>query len=182
MKIKKGFTLIELMIAIAIIGVLATIGFTAFQGTRKSARDAKRKADMEAIRSALEMYKADKGCYPCGTSTSCPTACRAPFGWAGGGQGWATNYDNGSACYTADLENILEGSGYLSEMPHDPLGGGCSGSSGGIYYGYMYYFSSPGQNYCLYAHLENPPADSGCTGCLQSPVTNYHKNYCVKNP
>ncbi len=60
----KGFTLIELLVVISIIGILISLSLFGIQGARKSSRDAKRKSDLEALRSALEMYKADKGSYP----------------------------------------------------------------------------------------------------------------------
>lgn len=60
----KGFTLIELMVVMAIIGILVGLTLTAFVGSRKSARDGKRKADLEEIRSALEMCRTDTGSYP----------------------------------------------------------------------------------------------------------------------
>ena len=60
----KGFTLIELLVAIAIIGILVTIATFAMQGARESARDARRKSDLEAIASALELYRSDCNGYP----------------------------------------------------------------------------------------------------------------------
>lgn len=50
----KGFTLIELMVAIAIVAVLATIGFSLFQNAQGAARDARRRGDIDAISKALE--------------------------------------------------------------------------------------------------------------------------------
>ncbi len=61
---KIGFTLIELLVVISLIGILMGILLVSYQGTRKSARDGKRKADLEQIRSALEMCRTDKGSYP----------------------------------------------------------------------------------------------------------------------
>lgn len=62
---KKGFTLIELLVAIAIVAVLAAIGFTLFQSSQASARDAKRRADVNAISTALEtQFNAVEGTYP----------------------------------------------------------------------------------------------------------------------
>lgn len=60
----KGFTLIEILVVMAIIGILAGLTLTAFVGSRKTARDGKRKADLEQIRSALEMCYSDDNRYP----------------------------------------------------------------------------------------------------------------------
>src|SRR5690348_7093470 len=75
---QKGFTLVELLIVIAIIGILSTLLMTNFIGVRQRARDAQRKADVRQIQSALELYRADNGSYPAaagsnGLSTTCPT-------------------------------------------------------------------------------------------------------------
>lgn len=84
----RGFTLIELMVVMTIIGVLAGFALVSFQGARKTARDGKRKADLEQIRGALEMRRADCGSYPSGiiisgsdilgtdVSPGCQVCCR----------------------------------------------------------------------------------------------------------
>jgi prepilin-type N-terminal cleavage/methylation domain-containing protein len=51
----KGFTLIELMVAVSIIAILAVIGLTVYQGVQQRARDARRKSDMDSISKALEV-------------------------------------------------------------------------------------------------------------------------------
>jgi len=61
---KKGFTLIELLVVMTIIAVLAGLALVSYQGARKTARDGKRKADIETIRSALEMCYSDDNEYP----------------------------------------------------------------------------------------------------------------------
>ena len=61
---RKGFTLIELLVVITIIGILMGLLLVSYQGTRKSARDGRRKADLEQIRGALEMCRSDTGSYP----------------------------------------------------------------------------------------------------------------------
>lgn len=60
----KGFTLIELLIVIMILGVLASLITGSFFTSLKKGRDAKRKADLEQITRALEMYYEDKRTYP----------------------------------------------------------------------------------------------------------------------
>jgi prepilin-type N-terminal cleavage/methylation domain-containing protein len=59
-----GFTLIELLVVISIMGILLALSTFGMQNARQSSRDGKRKADMEQIRSGLEMYRADCGTYP----------------------------------------------------------------------------------------------------------------------
>lgn len=49
-----GFTLVELMVAIAIVAVLATVGFVIFTNTQKNARDTRRRGDLDAISNAFE--------------------------------------------------------------------------------------------------------------------------------
>lgn len=75
---RRGFTLVELLVAISIIGVILSISFFGIQNARKSSRDAKRKSDLESVRSALEMYKADTGKYP-STSGGMNLSSSLPF-------------------------------------------------------------------------------------------------------
>jgi len=53
-----------------IVAVLVGISLVSYQGARKSGRDGKRKADLEQIRSALEMCRTDSGSYPVGSLSS----------------------------------------------------------------------------------------------------------------
>ncbi len=50
----KGFTLVELMVVIAIIAILAVAGLVLFTTATKNARDSKRRADVDAIAKAIE--------------------------------------------------------------------------------------------------------------------------------
>ena len=58
---RRGFTLIELLVVMTIIAILIGLSLVSYQSARKSARDGKRKSDLEQIRSALEMYRSDSG-------------------------------------------------------------------------------------------------------------------------
>jgi len=60
----KGFTLIELIVVIAIIGILATIGTSSYSNVLKSSRDTKRKADLKEIQKILFSYYVENGRYP----------------------------------------------------------------------------------------------------------------------
>ncbi len=54
----------ELLISVSIIAILIAIGIASYATLNKQSRDTKRKSDLEQIRSALEMYRADNGFYP----------------------------------------------------------------------------------------------------------------------
>lgn len=55
-----GFTLIELMIVMAIIGVLAVVAIPSFVGALKQAREAVLKEDLHVLRTAIDSYTEDK--------------------------------------------------------------------------------------------------------------------------
>ncbi|MCK9244997.1 MAG: prepilin-type N-terminal cleavage/methylation domain-containing protein [Candidatus Marinimicrobia bacterium] len=60
----KAFTLIELLVVIAIIGILTALAVVSLQNLRRSARDAKRVADVKQLQIALELYYQDNNTYP----------------------------------------------------------------------------------------------------------------------
>lgn len=92
----SGFTLVELMVVMVIIGIIMALSTSAYQGAKASARDAKRKADLEDIRAALEIYRADCGKYP-----DAITAGGAIIG----------------------TETACSGNSYMSQVPQDPQNG-----------------------------------------------------------
>jgi general secretion pathway protein G len=63
-KSQKGFTLIELIVVISIIGILSSLLVANFMNVRQKTRDGVRKKDLEQIRLALETYRIDAGEYP----------------------------------------------------------------------------------------------------------------------
>ncbi len=73
-KLQRGFTLIELLVVISIIGILVGVSIFGLSGARESSRDARRKADLETIRSGLELYKADCSGYPATFNLSSATS------------------------------------------------------------------------------------------------------------
>src|SRR5579884_4306545 len=60
----KGFTLVELLIVIVVIGILALIVITTYSGIQAKARNAKRQSDVSAIQTQLEAFFSQNGYYP----------------------------------------------------------------------------------------------------------------------
>ncbi|MBI4004548.1 prepilin-type N-terminal cleavage/methylation domain-containing protein, partial [Candidatus Roizmanbacteria bacterium] len=56
---QKAFTLIEILVVATIIGLLLAGAVASYTTLNRSSRDARRKADAEQIRSALEMYRSN---------------------------------------------------------------------------------------------------------------------------
>jgi prepilin-type N-terminal cleavage/methylation domain-containing protein len=91
---KFGFTLIELLVVIAIIGILAAITFPVFARAKDSAYRSSDSSNMNSIRTALQLYRADQGAYP-------PTLL-----------GYVTAYSDGSNMGNIMPANALHGALY----------------------------------------------------------------------
>jgi prepilin-type N-terminal cleavage/methylation domain-containing protein len=63
-KNSKGFTIVELLIVIVVIAILAALVLNSFRGVQERARDTKRRTDVNAQASQLEVYYTDNGGYP----------------------------------------------------------------------------------------------------------------------
>jgi prepilin-type N-terminal cleavage/methylation domain-containing protein len=128
-KNKKGFTLIELLVVIAIIGILATLAVVSLQQARKSARDAKRIADVKQMQTALELYFNDWQEYPAdvisGSSISSSTSniymAIVPTG--------PTPADGDCASSSYEYGQVDDGDSYYIEFC---LGGQTGGLASGI--------------------------------------------------
>jgi prepilin-type N-terminal cleavage/methylation domain-containing protein len=59
-----GFTLVELLVVISIMGILTVITASTFVGSQQKSRDAARKANLRSIADALNAYYADNGNFP----------------------------------------------------------------------------------------------------------------------
>jgi prepilin-type N-terminal cleavage/methylation domain-containing protein len=140
--IKRGFTLIELLVVIAIIGVLVGLSIFGLQGARSASRDARRKADLEQIRSGLEIYKSDCNNYP--------TTAELNLGSSTTLEGDGST----SSCLNSNV--------YISATPVDP-------QSPTARYSYA---SSGTSTYTLCASLEQPPSPAmnvtGCGSCTRT--------------
>jgi type IV pilus assembly protein PilA len=87
MKNQKGFTLIELMIVVAIIGILAAIAIPNFLSYQKKAKTSEAKTNLGAIRTSEESYKAENDVYLSCTASpaaSVPNSARVVWADAGG--------------------------------------------------------------------------------------------------
>lgn len=59
-----GFTLLEVLVATTILGILMAIVTVSFQAANRNARDTKRQADLEEIKGAVERYRLEQSDYP----------------------------------------------------------------------------------------------------------------------
>lgn len=102
---RKAFTLVELLVVIAIIGLLSSVAVVALSGSKVSANNAKRKADIVQISKALELYNSDNGVYP---STG------GSANWRGACTNFSSYPDSGAGAWIPNFQN------YMGLLPHDP--------------------------------------------------------------
>ena len=146
LKHQSGFTMIELLVVIVILGILSVIGLNSFMGTQVKARDAQRKSDLANLARALDMYYNDNGAYP-DEGSGVDVGKIAPGGTA-------INWGD-------EFKNATGNAKYMLKTPQDPG-----------QYKYVYSAPAGGASYILYAKLENNQDKSfstrDCTGnaCL----------------
>ncbi len=154
---KKGFSLIELLVAIVILGALVSVVAQTFTSTQVKSRDNRRKSDLAGLVTALEAYYNDKGRYPneglSGQIAGCGSADSQICPWGG--------------AFTDQY-----GTTYMQKLPIDPR----SGST------YFYDVGGSNRSYQLYGRLENTkdnavpkgaqgqPQAYGSTSCSSSAV------------
>lgn len=167
--LKSSFTLIELLIVIAILGIIAAFISINFLTALRKGRDARRKSDMEQIQRGIELYYEDQKSYPKfniflnSNYALCQTNIYA-------------------SCPTSPKENT-----YMEKIPADPLTSQT----------YAYAYPADGSNYKLYACLENtqqilsyaagtvtPPAGWTCTNkCFaKDGTTSVNCVYVITSP
>lgn len=124
-----GFTLIEILIVVAIIAILASVVLIGLGPTQQSGRDAKRLSDLREVQTGLELFYAKCGFYPGsysgGACVNQPTT----------GSGWTD--------LTAALTSAPIG---VTQVPNDPSGGTAT---------YYYSQEGNGSSYVLGAMMEN---------------------------
>lgn len=69
-KDRSGFTIVELLIVIVVIGILAALVIVTYNGIQQKARDSERKTDVKALQGQLEAYWATNAKYPCLVATT----------------------------------------------------------------------------------------------------------------
>ncbi len=144
-----GFTLVELLIVMAILGLLVAVGASNFQAARIKARDLQRKSDLVTIAKSLEAYVNDYGSYPRSNGNG-EIICQPPTGVCT----WGAAFTDGGT------KNTI----YAATIPAEK-------NTNRSYR----YLSSSGTSFTLYAALENekdpaletftPAVDCGGTPC-----------------
>lgn len=165
---KHGFTLIELLVTIAVIGILASIVYSNLSSTGGVGRDAKRKADLRNMQSAIEQYKNKKGVYP---SEGCVVESD---GFSG---------ENDCLAYISGLAPE-----FISVLPHDPkrltnVGYAYTTNSAGTVYKLMAVGTVESETVTSESEFKSCDTSGICTtsgsGVCSPSNSRYQKSYAV---
>jgi prepilin-type N-terminal cleavage/methylation domain-containing protein len=181
---KKGFTLVELLVVISIIGLLSTIAIVSLGSARAKSRDTKRIADMKQFSTALEQYYSDQGGYPSVQSTlatwanaTIPVAANdVVLGKATTSAVLSNSNATFSGAATGSIGSTATGTVYMGNIPAYPTPGQSGAVSDFSNFGAAYCYTANAvwattatyaTDYKLFWQLEakNPAANLNGTNC-----------------
>lgn len=152
-----GFTLIEVLVVIAIIGILVSVAVVTLGGSSTQSRDAQRQADLRNLQQAIETYRSREGRYP----AQCDATGVGSGGWSGQ-LGTIYACDDGTNNYIVGLAPE-----YIPRLPTDPKLNGTNS-------GYVYRTNADGSVYKIMA-MNTVEADqqlrSGTVAAYAHPFT-----------
>ncbi|MDO8571251.1 MAG: prepilin-type N-terminal cleavage/methylation domain-containing protein [bacterium] len=154
---QKGFTLVELLVAIGIIGILATVTTVSVSSIRAKGRDTKRVTDVKAIQSNLEIFAETNGGYP-------NPATKASIEGL-----WMCNGDK-AAAFKDDTGCVA--ANRIFRVPKNPAPGGGK---------YAYTGDASFQTYKLFFRLEGDSASfkKGCNVATDKEITTTPEADCL---
>ena len=112
----RGFTLVELLVAVGIIGVLASVSVVSIGSVRQKGRDAKRISEIREIQKALEGYFSTRNSYPA-------TGEGITYSLGGVGGNYIVFCDT-DAGFQADTANCR--TTFMARVPADPMNTGAT--------------------------------------------------------
>lgn len=157
---QKGFTLLELLLVIALIAILSTFVIATGRESFKRGRDTQRKSDIKNVASALDIFYSDYGIYPASDGAGAILAC--PY---------SAITSSGTPCVWGTSEfSDDQGTIYFNRLPTDP-------DESQSYY---YEPSATQDSFVIYTDLEiEGDADSAKLGCTGGTCSGH--DYFVKS-
>jgi type IV pilus assembly protein PilA len=118
-KIAKGFTLIELMIVVAIIGILAAIAIPNFVKFQCRSKTSEAKGNLKALYVAEESYRAENDTYVDNCDTGCGRNSTNQIGFSPKGNKIRYDYDVTGSSQTAFLGTAVANASFTNELGGD---------------------------------------------------------------
>ncbi len=175
---RRGFTIVELLIVIAVIAILSGLTMFAYADTQKRSRDSQRRQDIKIIANALELYYSDNGEYPRITNSGAPAVLNSTWS-ASNHVSWTQANTNVDGTWKSIGAALVPK--YLASLPVDPINNASpaypSVNPGGFSYIYTtgaYCGVASGQMYILAFRLEASVQEDDYSGsCSTSPIGSY---------